>query len=127
MTDDNAIVVDLSGGSVVVALCVCEEAELHVLNFQLDGERDIRLDGAEVLRENELGAGDVRLCDDAAHRYDIARAPANLLAIGQGDILGQAKVDEVVGGGQGRNLTCNRDLLSVFGEIGLDDTGVECQ
>lgn len=82
---------------------------------------------AKVLRENKLGAGEVRLGDDAAHGDDVARAGADLLAIGQGDVLGQAEVDKVVLRGQRRNLTGGGDLLSVEGKIGLDDTGVESQ
>ena len=94
----------------------------------MDGEGFIRLESAEVLGEHELAAWEVRLWNDAAHRNDVARARTDLLAIGQGNsLLSQAKVDEVVGRGQRRNLTRNRDLLSVKGETGLDDTGVEGQ
>ena len=87
----------------------------------------IRLESAEVLGENELAAGEVRLWNDTAHGDDVARTGTDLLAIGQGNVLGQAKVDEVVLRGQRRNLTCNRDLLSVEGKAGLDDTGIEGQ
>jgi len=41
--------------------------------------------------------------------------------------LGQAKVDEMILRGQGRNLTRNRDLLFVEGKAGLDETRVEGQ
>jgi hypothetical protein len=74
----------------------CAVTHLHVLNLHLDGEGFIRLLSAEVLGENKLGAGDVRLWNDAAHRNDVARSRTDLLAIGQGNVLGQAKVDEVV-------------------------------
>jgi len=116
VTDDDAGVIDLSRSGVVVALGVREETELyrevasvgrttprsyaathlHVLNFHLDGEGFIRRDSAEVLGENKLGAGDVRLGNDAAHRNDVARARTELLAISQRNVLGQAEVDEVV-------------------------------
>ena len=147
VTKDDVGVVELSWSGVVVELGVREEAELysevasvgrttpryhavtycHVLNLHLDGEGLIRLESAEVLGENELAAGEVRLWNDTAHRDDVARAGTDLLAVGQGNVLGQAKVDEVVLGGQGRNLTRNRDLLSVEGKAGLDDTGIEGQ
>jgi len=101
---------------------------LHVLNLHLDNEGFICIESAEVLWENELGAREDVLCNDASHRNDVARASTDLLAIGQGNVvLSQAEVDEVVLRGQGRNLTRNRDLLSVEGKTGLDDTGVEGQ
>ena len=93
----------------------------------MDCEGFIRLESTEVLGENELAAGEVRLSNDTAHRDDVARAGTDLLAIGQGNVLGQAKVDEVVLRGQRRNLTRNRDLLSVKGKTGLDDTGIKGQ
>jgi len=147
VTKDDAGVVELSWSGVVVELGVREETELyteeasvgrtmsryyvvthiHVLNLHLDGEGFIRLESAEVLGEKELGAGEVRLWNDAAHRNDVAGAGTDLLAIGQGNVLGQAEVDEVVLRGQRRNLTRNRHLLSVKGKAGLDDTGVEGQ
>jgi len=127
VADDDAGVVDLRRSGVVVGLRVREETELHVINLQLDGELLIRGDSAKVLWENKLGAGEACLCDDAAHRNDIARAGADLLATGQGNVLGQAEVDEVVRRGQRRNLTSDRDLLSIEGKIGLNNTGVEGQ
>lgn len=148
VAEDNAGCVDLRWSGVVVGLGVGEEAELynevvsvgrtaprsravthlHVLNLHLDGEGYICADSAEVLGVNKLGAGEVRLCNDASHRNDVARAGTDLLAIGQGNIsLSQAEVDEVVLRGQRRDLAGNRDLLSVEGKTGLDDTGVEGQ
>jgi hypothetical protein len=120
VADDDTGVIDLGRGGVVVGLGVREEAELHneaglvgrtilnshsithlhVLNLQLDGEGFIRLDSAEVPREGKLSAGDFRLGDDAAHRDNVTRAPADLLAISQGNVLGQAEVGEVVLRGQ---------------------------
>ena len=100
---------------------------LHVLNLHLDDEGFICVDSAGVLWENEFGAREDVLCNDASHRNDVARAGTDLLAIGQGNVLGQAKVDEIILRGQGRNLTRNRDLLSVEGKTRLDDTEVEGQ
>jgi len=96
VTEDDASIVELSWSGVVVELGVREEAEVHVLNLHLDGEGFIHLESTEVLGEEELGAGEVRLWNDAAHRNDVARAGTDLLAIGQGNVLGQAKIDEVV-------------------------------
>jgi len=100
---------------------------LHVLNLHLDCEGFICVDSAEVLWENELGAREDVLCNDASHRNEVARAGTDLLATGQGNVLSQAKVDEMILRGQGRNLTRSRDLTSIEGETGLDNTGVEGQ
>ena len=101
-------------------------AYLHVPNLHLDREGFICVDSAEVRWENELGAREDVLCNDASHRHDVARASTDPLVIGQGNVVSQAKVDEVLRG-QGRNLTRNRNLLSVEGKTRLDDTGVEGQ
>jgi len=99
---------------------------LHVLNLHLYREGFIYIDSVELLWENERGAREGVLCNGASQRNDVAGGGTDLLSIGQGNVLSQAEVDEVVLRGQGKNPTCNRSLLSVEGKTRLDDTGVEC-
>jgi len=98
---------------------------LHVPNLHLDREGFICVDSAEVLWENEIGAREDVLCDDASHRE--LQEPVRTRLPPVNGVLSQAKVDEMIPRGQGRNLTRNRDLLFVEGKTGLDDTGVEGQ
>jgi len=106
----------------VVLLRVHEEARVQVVDRHLDRERRVRLDGAQVLRELELGARHVRRRRDHTHRRGVARAGLDLLAIGDREVgHGRAEVDKVVRGRLGRDLARLGLRLPVVLEACRDD------
>lgn len=63
---------------------------------------------------------------DDAHRGWVTGTSGNLLAIGDGKVGDRGtEVDEVVGGGEGGDLTGGGVGLAVLLEAGGDDGGVE--
>lgn len=103
---DVACSVDLLGRREIVLVCVHEVAGLEVVNRHLDGERCVRLDSTEVVREHELRGGHVRRSSDDTHWRRVAGSGRDLLAVGNGQVGdGGAKVDEVVRGCQRCNLS----------------------
>jgi hypothetical protein len=127
VSNDNFLPIELLGSSVVVALGIDEVTELHVFDLQLDGESLVGLEGrVGVLGENKLGRRGQIKADDTAHRGRIARSFDFLLTIGKGGVLGQAEIDEIVGGSEGADLAgVGVVALTVLGQTWGDDCRVE--
>ena len=109
-----ALSVQLLGCRKVVGVWVDEETSLHSLDRELYVDVGVGWDGIEVGGADELSRGHVRRRRDHTHRRGIARSACDLLTVGDGCIRNrQAKVDEVVGGGQRGDLACLATLTSL--------------
>ena len=79
-------------------------------------EPDIKLFSlsSAVGGEDEFGRGLVIAGRDDAHGCGVARAGCDLFAVGNGEVLSQARIDKVVAGSKGGDLSglCHR--LAVF-------------
>jgi len=101
VADDDALVVDLLRSGVVVGRGVHEVAALNVLDGHGDGEGLVLVEIlGKVLGEDEFGGGHLVDSDDATHGSLVAGSTFLLDTIGEGHLLGEAEVDEVVGRGQ---------------------------
>jgi len=125
--NDNALSIDLLGSGVVVALGIDKVTELHVADLHLNGESLVGLEArVGVLGKHKLGSGGYIEADDAAHWCRVARSGNHLLTIGKGDVLGQAKVDEIVLRGEGSDLAgIGVVALTVLRQTGGDYSRVE--
>jgi hypothetical protein len=130
MTDDDALIVDLLRSGVIVGSGVDEIAALHVFDFHRDCKRLVLVEiRGKVFGKDEFGRGHLVDSDDTTHWGLVAGSTFFLNTVGQGDLLGQAKVDEVVGRGQGTNLSSGNigTSLTVVLESLHDVVGVERQ
>jgi hypothetical protein len=126
MSNEDTVSVDLSGSGVVGQLSVGECASLEVLELEFGGEGLVCWDLAKVKGEDEFGGRNLVLGDDASLGDGVARAGADLLAVGEGNVrLGQAEVDKVVPACQGLDLASNWWVLTVLVEAIFNDAGVE--
>lgn len=127
VSDQDALVVHLGRCSVIVGLRIRKRTRLQVANLELGGERLIGGNLGKVAWEDEFGRGELVLGNDTAHWNDVARAFTNLLAIGQRNVLSEAKVDEIVRARQRPDLTGSGRFLTVLCETGHDHARVESQ
>jgi hypothetical protein len=130
MTDDDALIVDLLRSGVIVGSGVDEIAALNVFDFHRDCERLVLVEiRGKVFGKDEFGRGHLVDSDDTTHWSLVAGSTFFLNTVGQGNLLGQAKVDEVVGRGQGTDLSSGNigTSLTVVLESLHDIVGVERQ
>jgi hypothetical protein len=107
-------------------LSVDKIAGLKFLRLQFDGERLAFIEDVVVLREPELDRGHVVGGGNESNRSRVARARLDLLSVGNGEVrCRQAEVDEIVGGGEGSNLTGGWGFLTGLCEAIGDDSRVE--
>ena len=109
----------------IIRIGVDEMSGLEMLETHLDLEGGVRLDRAQILRMDELGRGHVGRRSDDTHRRGIAGTPLDLLAVREGLVDRQAKVDKVVRGGQGWGLSRRRVSLPILFEVRADDPIVQ--
>lgn len=123
---DVAATADLLGRGEEVFIRVDEVAGVEVRDGHLDGERLVLLDDGAVGWEDELRRGHVRRRGDDTHGSRVARAGLNLLTVGDREVGdGQAKVNEVVGRGEGGDLAGSGYILTVVLEACGDNLRVE--
>ena len=99
VTDDVVLVVQLLRRPEIVRVWINKISRVEMLDRHLDLERHVRLHRVQVGGSDELRRGHVGKRGDDTHRGRIAGTPFELLAVGYGQVDGQAKVDEVVRGG----------------------------
>jgi hypothetical protein len=117
VTDEDTLAIELLRSHVVRLLSIGEHAGLHVVNVHLDGERLVGGDSVLVGGAGKLARGHVGLWDNVTHWDRVARTPGDLLTVRDG--LSDAKVDEIVRGGQGGNLSSDGGLLTIVFEPGF--------
>lgn len=83
MANENTLVVNFGGSSVVVLLSICEGSGLQVLQLEFDCEWLVGRNFAKVEGEQEFGRGNSVLGDDATLRDNIAGSRTDLLTISQ--------------------------------------------
>jgi len=127
VTDDVALGVDLLGRCIVIRLSINEIASLKVIDGHLDGEGSV---GSEVLtihRRLEFGTRHICRRSDDTHWSRVARARLDLLAICDGFVNGEAKVDKVIGRSERGNLASGGIFLSVALETCSENLRIESQ
>lgn len=97
--------IKLLRSSEIVGLGIDEVTSDEVPDVHPDGERLVRRDSATVSRERKLPRRHVIDRRNGADRSRVAGTTLDLLAIGDGEVNGQAEIDEVVRRGEGSNLT----------------------
>lgn len=111
MTNNDALFVELLRGSVIVLVSVDKGTRRKIADSHFNLEVLIRLDGGTIRGTDELGRGHIFGGRNDTHRCGIARPTGNLIAIGKRRARnGQTEVDKIVGGSQGRGLTC-KDII----------------
>jgi hypothetical protein len=123
MSDDDTLCIELLRCHVVRRFCICEGTGLQIVQGHGNREWLIGRDRGEVDGVGELASGHVRLCRDIPHHDRVARARGDLLSVG--DRLSHAEVDKVVGAGQGGDLACFLNSLTILFEACFDDTRVK--
>lgn len=147
VTDNVALTVDGLRRGEVVRVSVDEVARREVVDGEFDGEVRVRVDGAHILWELELGGGHVVRRGDHTHRCSaysqrqqlkskqynesnsrITRPALNLLPIREREVRHcRAEVDEVVLRRRTGDLSRCGCLLTVLLKAGLHERLVEAE
>ena len=125
VTDDVVLVAQLLRCSEIGRVWVGEPTRLDMLDGYLDLEGHVRFDSTHVFGMDELRRGHVSQWRDGTHWRRIAGTPFELLAVRKGQVDGQAKVNEIVRGGQGWRLALSRVSLPILCEVGADGPAVQ--
>jgi len=121
----NNAILQLLRSRKVVRGSVDEIPSPQIANSQLHGEVLICRNLATVFREYKFGRWHVVIAGNLSHGNWIARTGLDLLSVG--DSLAQAKIDKIIRGGQGRNLACDRGILTILGKSWANDCRVKLQ
>ena len=126
MTDDKTILIELLRCPEVVGLGVDKVTRFKVLDLQLDCERLVRFDLAQVGGSEEFNRWHLGAGWDLTHGVLVTRSLPLLLTIGNLHTGRLAVADKVVCRGERRNLTGICLCLTVIEAIFANDIGIKC-